>query len=326
MNRLRAYRYLEHLTQEDLGTVLGISPQMVSAIESGQRSFAASLAPIGYADNRFELPEMSTPLHRHRASTSATAKRRAQELLRLAGEVFRELRDQTEKAPRLSLDRLDPPVTPDELQDLALEVRVRLGHDENGPIRNLTAALEAAGICIIPMPNLPGIDGISAWVEGVPVIGIAPTIPGDRFRLTLGHELAHLLVHTRKSETTESEANRFAGALLFPQHEFDAAMPDRPQLRHFVALKSAWGVSVAALVYRAHQLDYLDDRRYRALQIQMSKWRKSEPGSFEPVHGSLLRRLIEVNGGTRDVGRRLGFNAKHVHEICDWRHLRLAQP
>lgn len=323
MNRLRAYRYLEQLTQEELGTVLGVAPQTVSAIESGRRSFTGSLAPIGYADDRLELPEMSAPLHRHRASTSMSAKRRAQELMRLAGEVFKELRARTARAPRLTLERLEPPTTPDGLEELALDVRSLLGHEEDGPIRNLTASIEAAGVCLIPLPNLKGIDGISAWVEDVPVIGISPSIPGDRFRLTLGHELAHLLIHTRRSETSESEANRFAGALLFPQHEFDDAMQGERQLRYFISMKSAWGVSVAALVYRAHQLDYIDDRRYRALQIQMSKWRKSEPASFEPVHGSLVRRLIEVNGGAQGVAQ-LGFNPKHVHQIAEWRHLRVA--
>lgn len=324
MNRLRAYRSLEKVTQDDLAKILKISPQMVSAVESGRRSFSGSLEPIGYADERLELPEMSTPLHRHRASTSVAAKRRAQELLRLGGEVFRELRDATPKAPRLTIDRLDPPSAPSELEDLALEVRAGLGHEEQGPIRNLTATVEKAGVCLIPIPDLPGIDGLSAWVEGVPVIGISPTIPGDRFRLTLGHELAHLLIHTRVTTTSEREANRFAGALLFPFDEFDAAMGERLQLRHFVALKSAWGVSVAALVYRAHELDYMDDRRYRALQIQMSKWRKTEPGQFNAVHGTLMGRLVEVNGGSQVVARDLGVNERHLRDLIDWRHLRLA--
>lgn len=324
MNRLRAYRSIEGLNQQDLGDILGLSPQMVSAIESGRRSFTGSLEPLGYSDDRMDLPSMSAPLHRHRASTTVTAKRRAHELLRLAGEVFRDLRDQTQGAPRLALERLAAPVTPDELEDLALELRSALRHEEHGPIRNLTAMVEEAGVCVIPIAGLPGVDGLSAWVEGVPVIGISPSTPGDRFRLTLGHELAHLLIHTRKTESTESEANRFAGALLVPLDEFDAAMPSRPQLRDFIALKSSWGVSVAALVYRAHELEYIDDRRYRALQIQMSKWRKSEPGRFDPVHGALLRKLIDVNQGVATVAKKLGVNARHLSELTNWSHLRVA--
>lgn len=324
MNRLRTYRDLEGISQQDLGELLGISPQMVSAVESGRRSYAGGLAAMGYSDARFMIPPMSEPLHRHRASTSVTAKKRAKELLRLAGEIFAELCDRTERAPRLRLERHLSPVSLEELEDLAVEVRYALDHEEMGPIQNLTSAIERAGVCVIPIAGLPGIDGLSSWVDGVPVIGLAPNVPGDRFRLTLGHELGHLLLHSRKTETAEGEANRFAGALLFPQAEFDAAMPERPQLRDFISLKSAWGVSVAALVYRAHELDYINDARYRALQIQMSKWHKSEPGTFEAAHGQLFSRLVDANGGVASVARSLGVNQNHLNMLSRWSHLRLA--
>ncbi len=324
MNRLRAFRDIEGINQQELGEILGISPQMVSAIESGRRTFSGDLKAIGYAPSRMTLPEMSPPLHRHRASTTATAKKRAKELIRLGGEVFAELRDRTEGAPHLRLERQVAPISLNELEEMAIEVRCALDHEETGPIRNLTAAVERAGVCVIPIAGLPGIDGLSSWVNGVPVIGLSPYVPGDRFRLSLSHELLHLLVHTKKTDHAESEANRFAGALLIPFAEFDAAMPDRPLLRHFIAMKSAWGVSVAALVYRAHELEYIDDRRYRALQIQMAKWRKSEPGEFAPAHGQLFGRLVEANGGADHVAASLGVNRRHLGELLNWSHLRLA--
>lgn len=312
------------MNQQELGDLLGLSPQMVSAVESGRRAFSGSLHAIGYSDDRMALPDMSAPLHRHRASTRATTKKRAQELLRLAGEVFGELSDRTERAPQLMLERHTPPMSLDELEDLAVDVRCSLEHEEQGPIRNLTAAVERAGVCLVPIAGLEGIDGISAWVNGVPVIGLSPHVPGDRFRFSLSHELGHLLFHARKTDSTEGEANRFAGALLFPQSEFDAAMPERPTLRDFIALKSSWGMAVSAIVYRAHELDYIDDARYRALQIQMSKWRKHEPGTFEPVHGNLVQRLVEVNGGPDAVAADLGVNRQHLSELLNWSHLRAA--
>lgn len=324
MNRLRAYRDIESLNQQELGEILGISPQMVSAVESGRRSFTGDLSVLGYASERLALPDMSEPLHRHRASTSAQAKKRAHELLRLAGEVFGELRNRTDRAPDLLLERHAAPTSLEDLEELAIETRCTLGHEEGGPIQNLTTAVERAGVCIVPMPGLPGIDGLSSWVGEVPVIGVAPSVPGDRFRHTLSHELGHLQFHSKKSSSTEAEANRFAGALLFPRDEFDAAMPDRPNLRDFVALKSSWGVSVAALVYRAHELEYLDDARYRALQIQMAKWRKSEPGTFQPARGHLFGRLVEVNGGPTGVASDLGVNVGHVKALLNWSHLRVA--
>jgi Zn-dependent peptidase ImmA (M78 family) len=324
MNRLRAYRALEYLNQEELGELLNISPQMVSAVESGRRPFHGDLDALGYSQERFELPSMSPPLHRHRASTKVATKNRAQEILRLGGEVFAALHERTPRTPNVGIERIDTPRTLDEWEEMAIDVRCLLGHEEFGPIRNLTSAVERAGICLVPVAGLEGIDGLSSWVEDVPVIGLSPGIPGDRFRFTLSHEIAHLMFHRRKTETSEHEANRFAGALLFPRAEFDAAMPERPTLRDFVNLKSAWGVAVAAVVYRAHELDYIDDRRFRALQIQMSKWRKSEPKAFQPVYGELLGRLVEVHGGADTVAQALGMNRNHVAELTNWSHLRVA--
>lgn len=324
MNRLRSFRMIEGLSQEQLGELLDLSPQMISAIEGGRRTFAGDLTPLGYSNERFEIPEMSEPLHRQRASTLVAARKRAQELLRLAGEVFSELRDRTGRSPELTLEPLASPTSTDELYDLATDVRYSLRHEQAGPIRNMTAQVERAGVCVVPIVGLDGVDGLSSWVNGVPVIGLAPNVPGDRIRLTLGHELAHLLLHKRPGATIENEANTFASALLFPQGEFEAQVPDRPQLRDFVALKSAWGVSVAALVYRAHDLDYIDDKRYRALQIQMSKWRRNEPASFAPVHGELMNRLIVANGGVESVSNDLGVRRQHLQELSNWSHLRVA--
>ncbi|MEW6059901.1 MAG: XRE family transcriptional regulator [Actinomycetota bacterium] len=326
MNRLRAYRAIEGINQGQLAEILGISTQMVSAVEGGRRTFSGDLTVLGYAPERFVLPEMSPPLHRHKASTSVAAKGRAQELLRLAGEVFLELRDRTERAPRMTLEKLPPPSQIDEIEELAVEVRYLLQHEESGPIRNLTTTIERAGVCLIPMTALRGIDGLSAWVNGVPVIGVSPSIPGDRFRFTLAHEIAHLLLHIRSTENSEHEANRFAGALLMPQSEFELAMPPYPQMRDLIALKSTWGMAISALVSRAYELDRIDDQRYRALQIQMSKckWRKNEPGAFPPVYGQLLPQLVEANGGTENVARDLGVNRRHLTELTSWSHLRVA--
>jgi Zn-dependent peptidase ImmA (M78 family)/transcriptional regulator with XRE-family HTH domain len=325
VNRLRSYRFIEDINQEELGRRLGISTPMVSAIESGRRAMSVDLTQLGYSPERFDIPDMSEPLHRTRASTKVASKKRAQELLRLAGEVFSELREVTDRAPRTTLERLQtPPESLDDVEDWATEIRYMLQHEESGPIRNLTASVERAGVCIVPLTALPGIDGLSAWVNDVPVIGISTSIPGDRFRFTLAHEVMHLTAHRRPTDYTESEANRFAGALLISRSDLDAALPPHPQLRDFINLKSSWGIAASALVYRAHELGHLNDKRYRALQIQMSKWRKSEPGTFAPAFGQLLSKLIEVNEGVEKVASKLGLNKAHLAQLTNWSHLRVA--
>lgn len=319
MNRLRAYRDIEDISQEDLGDLLGISPSMVSSVEAGRREFKGDLSPTGYSNDRLDLPDMSEPLHRQRASTLVSSRKRAHELVRLAGEVAHELGHRHAK-----LERTSGITSDDEIEDLSTDVRLAFGQETSGPIRNLTALVERAGVVIVPIVGLEGIDGLSSWVGDVPVIGVCPTVPGDRFRLTIGHETGHLAFHTKAKPDIEREANRFASALLFPTGEFKDALPEKPQLRDFVALKSSWGVSVAALVYRAHEIERIDDKRYRALQIQMSKWRRNEPASFEPVHGELMNALVAANGGVTEVSRQLGVNKRHLQLLCGWSHLRVA--
>lgn len=321
MNRLRSYRWIEGINQNDLGKMLGISAQLVSAIESGRRSPTCDVSVLGYSD--FETAQMTEPLHRQRASTLVASTRRAKELLRVAGEAFCGLTRALDNRHRDSLEPLGPIRSDSDVAECATEVRVGvLQQEESGPIRNLTAAAERAGICLVPIVGLKGIDGISSWVEDQPVVGLNINVPGDRFRLSLAHEIGHLVMHTKRSHTSEHEAYRFASALLMHDDEFEAAMPERPLLRDFIHLKSTWGISVAALVYRAHKLGHLDDRSYRSIQIQMSRWRKSEPATFPPVYGRLLPKLVERVGGVGPCAEQLGLNVHHLREVTTWSLLR----
>ena len=323
MNRLRSYRWIERINQDELGKLLGISPQLVSAIESGRRSPTCDVTPLGYGSSKIETAEMTEPLHRQRATTHVASTRRAKELLRFAGEAFSGLQQVIPERRKNRLESLGPAQSDFDIAECASEVRVAvLEQEEFGPIKNLTAATERAGICLIPIVGLKGIDGISSWVEGQPVIGLSINVPGDRFRFSLAHEIGHLVLHTRRGATSENEANRFASALLMHDDDFSAAMPERPVLRDFIALKNTWGISVAALVYRAHQFDYLDDRAYRSIQIQMSKWRKTEPAAFPPVYAQLLPKLVEQHGGVRTCAEYLALNPDHLREVTTWRRLR----
>src|SRR5438270_13383778 len=171
MNRLRSYRDFEGITQSELGQILGLSPQMVSAIESGSRTYSGSLKAIGYREDRFNVPPMSEPLHRLRLSTTVMSRDRAKELLRLGGEVFRELVERTSRSPRLRLQKYDSPRSLEDVEEVAADVRGVLEHERTSPIQNLTAAIERAGVCLVPIVGLEGIDGLSSWVNGVAVIG-----------------------------------------------------------------------------------------------------------------------------------------------------------
>lgn len=332
MNRLRAYREIEGETGAETAERLGVSPSLISQIERGQRPLTVDLTPLGYRNDRFTLPEMSDPHHRQLSRTRVTSRRRAKELLRLGGELFEEiapgrLRSETR------LETLGPLTDYNAISELTEHVRDMLDLQLDVSIRNLTRAVERAGVCLVPISGMDGIDGISAWVEGKsgprPVIGLNPSVPGDRFRLTLAHELGHLVLHDGSGEHCEQEANRFASLLLFPDAAFEEVIPPRPQIRDFAAIKADWGVSIAALIYRSHEEGVVDDGRYRSLQIQMSKWRRREPGEFPAAYGQLLGRLVGDCGGSAAVADRTGLSASHIETVVSWqrsgRHLTAVQ-
>ena len=328
MNRLRSYRRIRQITQKELAERLGMSASSVSAMESGRRAATCDITLLGYGPERMRIPDMTEPLHRHRASTPVRSKNRAKELLRLAGEIYPEMRASLGGRQGTWLDQIGPPQGDTDIVEMAREARIGvLSQEENMPISNLTRAAERAGICLIPIVNQKGIDGVSSWVGDQPVIALNINVPGDRFRLSLAHEIGHLVMHRKQTPDSEREAYRFASALLMDDDDFEAAMPNRrPVLRDFVALKSSWGISAAALVYRARLLGFLDDRSFRSLQIQMSRWRNAEPRSFPPVYGNALPWMVERGGGIKRCSINMGINADHLRMLITWipRHLSVA--
>lgn len=104
----------------------------------------------------------------------------------------------------------------------------------------------------------------------------------DKYRFTLAHELGHLVVHQWPRESQEEEANRFASELLAPGEEISPMLAgpttrDSPRL---LALKQQWGMSIAALIQRARDLEQISERQYREFQVQLGRlgWKRREPG------------------------------------------------
>ena len=332
-DRLLSIRRLNKLTQEEIGRKLGVDRGLISNIELGRRPFSLDVTPLGFSPERFAVhASMSEPMHRARASTLRAARDCAKERLRLACEVFVELAADQDAMPVSRLPRIgDVPLS--DVDEVAHEVRVGVLDAESlAPIGNLTEAVERAGVIVIPIRDLEGIGGLSSWVSlhghTYPVVGLDPDVPGDRFRFSLLHELGHLVMHGPRRvpsngpapASSESEANRFARSVLLPEAVFDELFAGpTPTLRDFISLKQVWGISVAAMVYGAHELGYIDDQRYRSLQIQMSKWRRKEPLTFDISPGSLLPWLVASAGGVRAAAARLEMPAEYISDLIAWR-------
>lgn len=171
------------------------------------------------------------------------------------------------------------------------------------PIPNIIELLEEHGIKVISV-TLGKIDGLMAWVRrvgrsSVPVLVVNRDDWGERQRLTLAHELGHLVLDVSKKVDEERTAYRFGGAFLMPAEVLWAAIgKHRTSVgwRELFVLKRLFGVSVQALTYRCKDLGIFSESLVRRLFREFSRlgWRKPpyrEPLSIEIEESRRFERL-----------------------------------
>lgn len=224
-----------------------------------------------------------------------------------------------------------PEVDPDEYrgrgtarlttEDVARHVR-EMWNLPNGPIQNMVELLESNGGIVIPCDfGTDLIDAMSQRIDGLPVLFfVNVNAPTDRLRLTLAHELGHMVLHTiavKSDEEMEDEADAFAGSFLLPADEI------RPQLRRFdlrqlANLKAYWKVSMAALAVRADRLKLITPYQGKMFWIEMGKlgYRKREPNEPPKEVPGLLRRMISFHT------KKLGYS---INEVAKMLHLKAAE-
>lgn len=308
---LHLVRMARGLTQSELSQRSGVSQAVLSKVESG----GADLDParVGELARALKVPvaRLTTQgvgdgvlsacaFHRKRASLAVSDAKRIRAVLnlrRLQVEGLVSPHDVAVTLPRRrpSDDGWDSPET------IALEVRETLGL-AGGPIRDLVAAVEATG-AIVMLANLGAarIDAIGSWPAGHrPIFMINATTPADRRRFSLAHEVAHAVLHEIPGPEQEAEADRFASELLMPASAIRAELSclDLPRL---ATLKARWGVSMAALVRRAHDLNTISDYEYKQLNIALSTagYRTREPVDLTPEVPQFVTGVI---AGRRDRG------------------------
>jgi Zn-dependent peptidase ImmA (M78 family) len=122
----------------------------------------------------------------------------------------------------------------------------------------------------------------------------------DRMRFTLAHEIAHIILHRFPNENMETEASRFAGALLVPKADVHNDFAGQHiDLRTLARLKPEWRVAMQSLLYRASELGYVDKARAQYLwkQFNINRWKLREPPEldFEQEKPILVPRLFDLH-------------------------------
>ena len=154
------------------------------------------------------------------------------------------------------------------------------------PITNLLELFEENGIKVCEVPNVKDFDGLSARIGDLHVIVINKDLTTDRNRFTAAHELAHILCEYPQGSQKEKLCHAFAGAFLLPKAVLERElMKKREQvsLWELEEIKQLYGISMQAIVKRAHMLGIVSDFYYRNFQVMINQkgWKKKEPVEYE---------------------------------------------
>ena len=188
-------------------------------------------------------------------------------------------------------EELPPPTktkNPEEAEQMAERLRSAWGISDN-PIESLTETLEDRGCVVVEYAegdqDFDGLCGIISKRFGVVVTNT--NVPDDRRRLTMAHEVGHLLMDCHDLPIREEErlAYRFAGALLVSkgavQRELGAKRR-RLSIEELKLLKMKYGLSMQAWIHRALDLDIISRGHYQSLCRHFSTrgWRRREPVDY----------------------------------------------
>ena len=194
------------------------------------------------------------------------------------------------------------------------------------PIRNMVHLLEAKGVRVFSLvEDTYDMDAYSFWMGSHPYMFLNTKKSVERSRFDSAHELGHLVLHKHcgaKGKESESQANRFASALLMPSSSILSRAPRLTTLDWIISFKSFWIVSASALVRRMKDLGLITEWQYRSLAIELSKrgFLKREPNPTAQRETSKLLPMVfqalREDGITKnDIARELGLFVDEINTL-----------
>ena len=205
------------------------------------------------------------------------------------------------------IQRRFPCYEPESFRGGATEVAVKVRQEmrlPHGPLANLTQLLERSGVIIVSFQfGMRQIDACADWIDGQPIIFLADHLCPSRQRFTLAHEFAHLVMHQRWEDTSDAQADAFAGEFLLPKAEIKSQLLPM-NLKRYMQLKCYWRVSIAALLKQADLIGVGSGYQRRQMWQLLSArgYRLTEPGEDLLPHEEpeTLRNLVAIH--KRDLG------------------------
>lgn len=294
------------LNQTELAKRMGVSVSNISRYEDGTFEIKEEILnklshelnyPISFFSQDFLI--LPPNVHYRKRLTLAAS------IVRKADAVMNIYRSNIEKMLRtIDLDTSSIPVVDDKYgspRRIAAYLR-SYWRVEKGPIKDLVSLVERHGIMVIMIDfGTDKIDGRSMMTEdGHPVIFLNKLFSGERQRMTLSHELGHIIMHLKTIPTfardEEAEAFEFAAEFLMPENEIRADFTAKMTLEKLAYLKRIWKVSMAALLNWCEKLNCITANQSRYLWSQLSAkgYRKLEPIPIAIDNPTLISRMVNL--------------------------------
>ena len=334
-DRLKAARIIRGMTLTELAEKTDISKQSVSLYEKnknvpdyGRVVALASILdfPTDFFFGKDKYKALTTTTYFRSQSTATKKERQAQSAkLELVAKMYDVLFQYLEfpefNDPKIEFTGFytawenNSDEAAYEIESAAEKVR-KCWNIPDGPINDIQYTLEQNGVLVTGFKSSgDSIDAFSQITDinncDIYLIGLDLREPRKsvcRMRFDMAHELGHILIHPWSEDidslskeefrNREEQANMFASTLLLPKSQFGKEVGRYPtDLRYYEYLKKTWGVSIQAMLMRAHQLRYLSDNQYQYLMRQVSKkgWRMNEPGDkpYE-MNESIFQNALDV--------------------------------
>jgi len=343
-DKLRLARLLNGFTQQDLGNHVSVSRQFVHQLEGGSKFPAEDVlgalcevlkvedvffqSPVGN-DVKFEQCHF-----RKRRTTPVGIANRVLAFSTIFEQLVAYINDILE-LPSNNIPIAEPTTKKylnEEIERAAEKCRKQWGLGIDTPIAKVTRVLENAGIVITQF------DGVSAKVDALSLNRKFPIIVRNtakesvcRMRFDLAHECGHFVLHDgveTGDKITESEADRFASAFIFPRSAFVKEFPDmcskRIDWNVIYQLKLRWGMSARAIIYRAHQLKLITAQQYRSANVHLNRSGQTKVEKYDdriqPEQPELLESIFDVlreqlNISFVAVAKKLGVSVAMLTEV-----------
>ena len=172
---------------------------------------------------------------------------------------------------------------PEDVEQAASDLR-KLWGIGNDAIFNVIEMLEEHHIKVLPLVVDTAFSGMSTIIKNsvaVAVLNDSIEIPIVRKRFTALHELAHLYLDLSAFDEKESEklCDKFAGAMLLPAEKLKQYFGNKRTqviMKELYMIASDYGISLAAIMYRALNLDIISPAYHKFFMINYNRYKTKE--------------------------------------------------